>query len=1297
MNYKKYLTLIVMAIVSATLFAETMATATPLNITSTYKIVHADNATAKSNATELKKAITAATDITLSLVTDATAATEYEIILGATNARAEHAQIKAGVPKYGYRIAIVGKKLVITASDADHMVCALRCFEDKILKDASLASSGALHFSRANEQYAEFEQTQATLASIITNNYDYTLKLGIKLFEQTEHTKADGDTYVSQGSCNDGTYLYTVHRTNPDSKSRIYKHKISDGSQVKFSGQFDGNHSNGLTFDFKHNRLVLVHGSGATKRLSFIDPKTLLVTDYIEIGRSIGAIAYNKERDMYVGSVSGSRIFFMSSTFDYNATYDYERNRETEASANHVPQDAGCDKDYVYFPMNREPVGSTKYECILVAYDWNGTYKKTFTISGATEEIESISEYNGTYYANFHIKTKGTHMYTLNIALKYTSGVTSPTKPSFSTLTIDPVGGINTMPAEHLTYDVGNSFLVTPPTRAGYTFAGWTGTGTKYLGRGVEGIADSELTFDGTNYKNLGRTYMYTDKITVNLWAHMEDWSQYITGTNAETGKLISMRLISCLQEGGWGIEANTTTGVILFSMRDGTTYKRVASTRKWSDLASGWHMFTMTFDGRNMYAYIDGQIEASTAIFTTGAIAYNGTNALFVGAEAGTAADKPVGNYFKGKIRDISILNTYTASDDIARMYTDLAVTNADNANSARYYVPEENAILTATWTENTATTLTLDAAGGQNTMAKDEYSQAIGTALTITNPVHAGYTFINWDKATSQYISNYQGIPCSSPEEVIFDGETSKKYFDLGTTYKYTDVLTMNIWAYMDNWADYAANTMRIISCTESGGWNIEPNGENIRFAIRDAAKTDGYRSVVAYKKWSDLAAGWHMFTLVFDGTRAYGYVDGEKVGQSSTYVGKIGYHPDNSIIVGAEAGTGNTAVNKYFKGKIKNLAIMHTAIDADEVATLYKEAGAARQYFPAAAHTLKAVWSENPLSTLTIDAASGVNRMEESYTRAANTALTVIRPTREGYQFTGWDKATSQYMINYQGLPCSSPEEITFDGATCYDLKRDYMYEDAFTVNVWAHMDTWANKRIFSCTHSGGFNISANPIAFVGWDKGIGYKNAQTSITWASLASGWHMFTYVFDGMNVRGYIDGELVAVGDNFQSGKLGYNETNHLFIGAEPSAKAGELESDAKYFKGKMKNFGIVPTAISAAEVKLLYDNPGITRYYFPDVDNTVTATWKQGTELPEVSTDMTMNNTDKFACYTENEMLYITGIEAVLVEVYSMTGKCLRTIHHQNKLSIAGLKGTCVVRVQDKAGHIYVDKIITK
>ncbi len=334
----------------------------------------------------------------------------------------------------------------------------------------------------------------------------------------------------------------------------------------------------------------------------------------------------------------------------------------------------------------------------------------------------------------------------------------------------------------------------------------------------------------------------------------------------------------------------------------------------------------------------------------------------------------------------------------------------------------------------------------------------------------------------------------------------------------------------------------------------------------------------------------------------------------------------------------------------------------------------------------------------STLTIDANGGENTMEEdNYTQKVNTPLTISLPTRENYTFVKWKQATSQYITNYQGFECSSPDSVVFDGKKFVSLRRTYMYQDAITVNLWAYMDNWADylnpMRLISCTESGGFNIEVGKSEFVQfacYDFGVGYKSARAETKWADLTPGWHMFTMTFDGKNVRGYIDGQLAATSKTYVSGKIGYHRKNHILLGAEVKDSSRPNSSNPCYFKGMMKNVGIVHYALPADEVALLYTNPGIVRYYFPTKDVTMEAVWKAN----PVETSSQPLLKENIYCRVTDSFLTVMGTTAAQITLFTADGKEVRHIQNANTLSIDGLKGLYLAQVCDVQGRTFTYKV---
>lgn len=168
---------------------------------------------------------------------------------------------------------------------------------------------------------------------------------------------------------------------------------------------------------------------------------------------------------------------------------------------------------------------------------------------------------------------------------------------------------------------------------------------------------------------------------------------------------------------------------------------------------------------------------------------------------------------------------------------------------------------------------------------------------------------------------------------------------------------------------------------------------------------------------------------------------------------------------------------------------------------------------------------------------------------------TATGLPTPTRTGYDFQGW--------------------YLDLSGVNHFNLGRNMMYTDKFSVHLEAYSDNWANAantRLISCTEGGGWNIESvsNCVSAIAYDSGVGYKYATTGVTWTSLGSGWHSFDIIFNGSNLYCYIDETLQATSPTFSSGKVSYNANNFICLGAE--AGNSIVTPAGSYFVGKLRN-----------------------------------------------------------------------------------------------------------------------------
>lgn len=149
---------------------------------------------------------------------------------------------------------------------------------------------------------------------------------------------------------------------------------------------------------------------------------------------------------------------------------------------------------------------------------------------------------------------------------------------------------------------------------------------------------------------------------------------------------------------------------------------------------------------------------------------------------------------------------------------------------------------------------------------------------------------------------------------------------------------------------------------------------------------------------------------------------------------------------------------------------------------------------------------------------------------------------------------------------------------------------------TINVWCYADDWeslTNVRLFSCTESGGFNVEPGNSGYLRFPNSVyttasgsvAYKYSSNELKKADLSPGWHMLTFVknLDGNKV--YVDGELhssyafVNYGEHF-------NFNARLFLGCE----ANTANPSSPYFTGKMSDFRLYYTELSADDIKELYE-----------------------------------------------------------------------------------------------------------
>ncbi len=854
-------------------------------------------------------------------------------------------------------------------------------------------------------------------------------------------------------------------------------------------------------------------------------------------------------------------------------------------------------------------------------------------------------------------------------------------------LSINPNGGTYDTKSDLQNIDVVSLPMpINFPKHLTKIFKCWSGSGEKYLSnyQNIPCSSSNETTFNGTESYTIvnGSDYRFNDKFTVNAWAYIEKW----------TDKATRLRINVDALNNGFDIVLNAQTTNLRFEYYGNE--KRIFTTNKESNtLTDGWHQFTLTYDGAVLRGYIDAiEVFNSTRSVTSTTASVHGTpfngklknvsilhhamtpseiinqynypnTAYYFCADidANLKAEWEEGytiiynaNGGAGTMSSVSCQpdQTYTLSvnaftrrhhtftgwntqyDDSGDAYTDKqAITNlVDPGNTITLY---------AQW-QVSSKALTINPNGGLYKGSSDIHHELIDSpTLIIEQPTHDSKSFLGWSGTAEPFISNCQNFTSSSFEEVTFDGSTAISLKPYIANYNY-DKFTANVWVFNEDWSTFTTSinntNSSLISCMQSGGWKIYASNGGAYIGFQCTTKAGEQTALInnsneGAKMWKDLEAGWHMLTLVFDGTNMTGYLDGQQYCTPIAISGNIAPNYEATIMAigGDPNSTGTIENNSYFKGKMKNVSIMNYAMTPEEVDRQYKNPNTTYYFFRDKEETLTANWTIR--RAVSINTNGGTYKNETGTITETITAIPqeVFHPTKNGSAFYGWNGTGEKYLSNHQSFKTSADDEVNFDGTTAVSLKpyiANYNYQK-FTANVWVFNEDWStfttsinntNSSLISCMQSGGWKIYAsNGGAYIGFQVSTKTAASVATInkasagarTWASLEPGWHMLTLVYTGTKLTAYLDGnqycDTVAV-----SGNIAPNyDATIMAIGGDPNS-TGTIE-DNTYFKGKMKNVGIMNYAMTPEEVRLQYQNPNIAYYFYPGSTLTLAAMWQTG------------------------------------------------------------------------------------
>lgn len=190
-----------------------------------------------------------------------------------------------------------------------------------------------------------------------------------------------------------------------------------------------------------------------------------------------------------------------------------------------------------------------------------------------------------------------------------------------------------------------------------------------------------------------------------------------------------------------------------------------------------------------------------------------------------------------------------------------------------------------------------------------------------------------INYSQDTPKY--NVSSVFNSEDNSVI---ETSASNFVIQGSQN----MTISIWAYMDDWTQFNS---RIYSCTQSGGFSIQPSDNNLQWVVRVYTNEEKTQAKYASSdpnlyltvSKSSLSSGWHMFTWTYTTNGTKVYVDGQlKTSREGVSYG-LHFNTTAPLILGGEA-TASGYTSPYFNGKMSDFRIYSTTLSSQDILSLY-----------------------------------------------------------------------------------------------------------------------------------------------------------------------------------------------------------------------------------------------------------------------------------------------------------------------------------------------------------------------
>lgn len=381
-----------------------------------------------------------------------------------------------------------------------------------------------------------------------------------------------------------------------------------------------------------------------------------------------------------------------------------------------------------------------------------------------------------------------------------------------------------------------------------------------------------------------------------------------------------------------------------------------------------------------------------------------------------------------------------------------------------------------------------------------------------------------------------------------VYFDFDGVNQYVEMlhNSVLKPTAAVTLEQWITANDWtAGDSVDYLASLSCTQGGGYaHYIWSG-----VFRSYVRIGGSYQIPSFDVSSFSPGSWHQVVTTFDGRYTKLYVDGnlEDTLDLNTSGNVIGYDPDNSLLVGAEA-TGTTgAAGQYWSGKIGLTRIWNKALSASQVTTIYEE---------------------------------NVNRFN-IVTENLVVHLDAGNPSSYPGSGTTWTNLVdnSTYTISNGSYDSNDGGSIVFNGTSTFvPIGIPLSGGTNFTKEAWVNADVVTSSR----------NILSSA-SNVLWNNGstlsAGVGNSYSLVTSSSFPAGvWRHIAQTFDDSTntMRLYINGIQVSENTGVTQSYISEIERigAHFFSG-----------NPVSFWDGKIAQVRVYNEALTGTQVQTNYNN----------------------------------------------------------------------------------------------------------